>query len=241
MGHRFDGQDAVRLDRDGRQQCAAERLRHHLPEPRKARRRARCCPRPAIATRGTVTFIERSDGVQVSYNLAGMPPNSEHALQVHERGDCIVVNESRRRPGVRAGRRSAEGRRRASKAISAIFTRTRTARRRASSSRRTSRSTACARSSRARSCCIATPSDPYAMRAAQRGSRARVRRDPAVARRDASAARAPSARRHVIRVKYALSFGRRRERFRPCPIQARPALRPFHRKAAVASPTPFTV
>ncbi len=36
---------------------------------------------------GTVTFIERSDGVQVSYNLSGMPPNSEHALQIHERGD----------------------------------------------------------------------------------------------------------------------------------------------------------
>jgi superoxide dismutase, Cu-Zn family len=39
---------------------------------------------------GTVTFIERADGVQVSYNLSGMPPNSEHALQIHERGDCII-------------------------------------------------------------------------------------------------------------------------------------------------------
>jgi len=39
---------------------------------------------------GTVTFIERADGVQVSYNLSGMPPNSDHALQIHERGDCIV-------------------------------------------------------------------------------------------------------------------------------------------------------
>jgi Cu-Zn family superoxide dismutase len=43
---------------------------------------------------GSVTFIERSDGVQVSYNLSGMPPNSEHALQIHERGDCIVSNSS---------------------------------------------------------------------------------------------------------------------------------------------------
>ena len=35
-----------------------------------------------------MTFIERSDGVQVTYNLSGLPPDSEHALQVHERGDC---------------------------------------------------------------------------------------------------------------------------------------------------------
>ena len=43
---------------------------------------------------GTVTFIERADGVQVSYNLSGMPPNSEHALQIHERGDCIIQASS---------------------------------------------------------------------------------------------------------------------------------------------------
>ncbi|MDR5749835.1 MULTISPECIES: superoxide dismutase family protein [unclassified Caballeronia] len=51
-------------------------------------------PTPGSATRGTVTLIERADGVQISYNLAGMPPNSEHALQVHERGDCIVTSQS---------------------------------------------------------------------------------------------------------------------------------------------------
>jgi Cu-Zn family superoxide dismutase len=50
-------------------------------------------PTPGNATGGTITLIERADGVQVSYNLTGMPPNSEHALQVHERGDCIIVNE----------------------------------------------------------------------------------------------------------------------------------------------------
>ena len=50
-------------------------------------------PAPGSATRGTVTLIERADGVQISYNLAGMPPNSEHALQVHERGDCIVTSQ----------------------------------------------------------------------------------------------------------------------------------------------------
>ena len=30
-------------------------------------------PTPGNATRGTVTLIERSDGVQVSYNLTDMP------------------------------------------------------------------------------------------------------------------------------------------------------------------------
>ncbi|WP_321792307.1 superoxide dismutase family protein [Caballeronia sp. J97] len=49
-------------------------------------------PTPGNTTRGTVTLIERADGVQVSYNLTDMPPNSDHALTVHERGDCIAVN-----------------------------------------------------------------------------------------------------------------------------------------------------
>lgn len=44
--------------------------------------------------RGTVSFVEHSDGVQVSYNLAGLPPNSDHALQVHERGDCNAADAS---------------------------------------------------------------------------------------------------------------------------------------------------
>jgi Cu-Zn family superoxide dismutase len=48
---------------------------------------------PGATARGLVTFIERADGVQVTYNLSGMPPNSEHALQVHERGDCIVAGQ----------------------------------------------------------------------------------------------------------------------------------------------------
>ncbi|BAN22428.1 superoxide dismutase [Caballeronia insecticola] len=49
-------------------------------------------PAPGNATRGTVTLIERADGVQVSYSLTDMPPNSDHALTVHERGDCISIN-----------------------------------------------------------------------------------------------------------------------------------------------------
>ncbi|SAK50655.1 superoxide dismutase, Cu-Zn [Caballeronia hypogeia] len=50
-------------------------------------------PTPGNATRGTVTMIERADGVQVSYSFTDMPPNSDHALTVHERSDCIAVNE----------------------------------------------------------------------------------------------------------------------------------------------------
>ena len=45
-------------------------------------------PTVGSQARGAVTFVERPDGVQVTYNLAGLPPNSDHALQVHERGDC---------------------------------------------------------------------------------------------------------------------------------------------------------
>jgi Cu-Zn family superoxide dismutase len=51
-------------------------------------------PTAGNSASGSLTFIERADGVQVSYNLSGMPPNSEHALQIHERGDCIVSNSS---------------------------------------------------------------------------------------------------------------------------------------------------
>jgi Cu-Zn family superoxide dismutase len=51
-------------------------------------------PTAGNTANGSVTFIERADGVQVSYTLFGMPPNSEHALQIHERGDCIVSNSS---------------------------------------------------------------------------------------------------------------------------------------------------
>jgi Cu-Zn family superoxide dismutase len=34
------------------------------------------------------------DGVQVTYNLSGLPPDSDHALQVHERGDCNSADGS---------------------------------------------------------------------------------------------------------------------------------------------------
>jgi Cu-Zn family superoxide dismutase len=51
-------------------------------------------PSAGNTANGSVTFIERADGVQVTYNLSGMPPESDHALQIHERGDCIVSNMS---------------------------------------------------------------------------------------------------------------------------------------------------
>ncbi|WP_414442815.1 superoxide dismutase family protein [Burkholderia sp. 22PA0106] len=43
-------------------------------------------------TRGALTFVERPDGVQVSYNFVGLPPDTDHALQVHDRGDCNAVD-----------------------------------------------------------------------------------------------------------------------------------------------------
>jgi Cu-Zn family superoxide dismutase len=45
-------------------------------------------PAARNAVRGTVTLIEHADGVQVTYNISGLPPDSDHALQIHERGDC---------------------------------------------------------------------------------------------------------------------------------------------------------
>lgn len=53
-------------------------------------KRADAMLQPTVGSqaRGTVTFVERPDGVQVTYNFSGLPPNSDHALQVHERGDC---------------------------------------------------------------------------------------------------------------------------------------------------------
>jgi superoxide dismutase, Cu-Zn family len=55
---------------------------------------AQLLPAMGSQVRGAVSFVERSDGVQVSYNLAGLPPDSDHALQVHERGDCNAADGS---------------------------------------------------------------------------------------------------------------------------------------------------
>ncbi|GLU35420.1 superoxide dismutase family protein [Trinickia caryophylli] len=62
--------------------------------PHEKRATAQLLPTVANTARGSVTFIERSDGVQVTYNLIGLPPMSDHALQVHERGDCNAADGS---------------------------------------------------------------------------------------------------------------------------------------------------
>jgi superoxide dismutase, Cu-Zn family len=62
--------------------------------PHEKRADAQLLPTVGNTARGAVTFIERSDGVQVTYNLSGLPPNSDHALQIHERGDCNAADGS---------------------------------------------------------------------------------------------------------------------------------------------------
>ncbi|MEX3784378.1 superoxide dismutase family protein [Paraburkholderia sp. BR14374] len=62
--------------------------------PQEKRADAQLLPTVGNQAHGLVTFIERSDGVQVTYNLTGLPPNSDHALQVHERGDCNAADGS---------------------------------------------------------------------------------------------------------------------------------------------------
>lgn len=62
--------------------------------PQEKRAQAQLLPTVGQKAHGTVTLIERSDGVQVSYNLIGLTPNSDHALQVHERGDCNAADAS---------------------------------------------------------------------------------------------------------------------------------------------------
>lgn len=62
--------------------------------PQEKRADAQLLPTVGNQVHGSVTFIEHSDGVQVSYNLMGLPPDSDHALQIHERGDCNAVDAS---------------------------------------------------------------------------------------------------------------------------------------------------
>jgi superoxide dismutase, Cu-Zn family len=62
--------------------------------PQEKHAEAQLLPTVGNTARGSVTFIERSDGVQVTYNLIGLPANSDHALQIHERGDCNAADGS---------------------------------------------------------------------------------------------------------------------------------------------------
>lgn len=78
--------------------------------PREKRAEAQLAPLADNTARGIVTLIEHADGVQVVYNISGLPPNSDHALQIHEHGDCSVLgaaggvfslNAERSRQGMR--------------------------------------------------------------------------------------------------------------------------------------------
>ena len=37
---------------------------------------------------GTVSFVQKGDGVMVSGEVRGLKPNAEHGFHVHEKGDC---------------------------------------------------------------------------------------------------------------------------------------------------------
>lgn len=52
---------------------------------------ARLKPASGYTARGVVTLIERTDGVQVSYNLTGLSAEHNHALRVRETGDCARI------------------------------------------------------------------------------------------------------------------------------------------------------
>ncbi len=58
--------------------------------PHEKHARVLLAPTMAHATHGRVEFITRPDGVQVTYNLNGLPPDTDHVLQVYERGDCNI-------------------------------------------------------------------------------------------------------------------------------------------------------
>ncbi len=134
-------------------------------------------PTPGNATRGKVTLdVEHADGVQVSYNLSGMPPNSEHALQVRARR-LHRINQPDAGPVGAAGGLSAQALELASRGRSRQYPRRsfqRTCWHRFHRSHPTSRSTACARVLSRAILLHRDASDFLRERAAQRRPRARV-------------------------------------------------------------------
>lgn len=50
-------------------------------------------PRSGSSVSGTATFTEEADGVRVVVEIAGAPPG-EHAVHVHENGDCSAPDAS---------------------------------------------------------------------------------------------------------------------------------------------------
>ncbi|GAM51945.1 superoxide dismutase [Cu-Zn] precursor [bacterium endosymbiont of Mortierella elongata FMR23-6] len=59
-----------------------------LFRPHEKRAHAVLLPTLGSNARGTVNFIERVDGMQVTYNLVGLPPNSDYSFLIYERGHC---------------------------------------------------------------------------------------------------------------------------------------------------------
>lgn len=63
-----------------------------MPEPREGV--AHLKPTQGHSASGTVTFREGRDHVIVIADLEGLPPNSAHAIHVHERGNCQAPDAS---------------------------------------------------------------------------------------------------------------------------------------------------
>ena len=49
---------------------------------------ATLAPTTGNSTTGTVRFVQQGNAVQVSGEVRGLKPNSEHGFHVHEKGDC---------------------------------------------------------------------------------------------------------------------------------------------------------
>ncbi|MCP1116502.1 superoxide dismutase family protein [Robbsia andropogonis] len=45
-------------------------------------------PTPGHTARGTVALTQRPEGVQVTYDIVGLTPNTAHAFALHQGGDC---------------------------------------------------------------------------------------------------------------------------------------------------------
>ncbi len=56
--------------------------------PREKSAHAILLPVVGGTARGTVNFVERADGMQVTYNIVGLPPNCDYRFQIYERGHC---------------------------------------------------------------------------------------------------------------------------------------------------------
>src|SRR5260364_385748 len=52
--------------------------------------RAVLLPTAGNTERGTVAFVERADGMQVSYSIQGLAANRLYGFQIHEYGNCSV-------------------------------------------------------------------------------------------------------------------------------------------------------